>query len=703
VIEVRELAWPLERSPDAIETLALRANLRIREVDTPLPPETLDESVLDPWIQGTVAWFGLEAETVRVDHNDAEHMLRRGGPAILLLRGEGLLLLAGARRRRVLLIGPDLTEVHIPLEAVREALTRSIEGPIRAELEPIFDRAQIPNDRRRRAMTALLGMRLRDYSVSTAWTLRDDPGESLWQLFRRARAGRKLAALVAAHVAQIALGLLAWWLVGRGVLLGRIDRGWIVAWMLTLVSLIPFRLLASWLASLLAIDLGSVLKQRLLVGALKLEPEDARGQGAGQLLGQAMEAGAIESLGTVGGLRGVIAMLELFAAAMLLLLGAKDALLATLLATWTGLTLALAWRYWKRRRSWTQARLEMTHDLVEAMVGHRTRLAQQESARWHDGEDQTVERYAARARAMDRAGALLSGLIPRGWLALGALGLVPLLSGGTTPSVVSLAVAVWGVLFAYNAFRFLANSLTHVVGAAVAWERVAPLLRAAASRERPGSPIYTVANPAMRPGRVLAEAIDLEYRYRDRGEPVLCDLSLQINAGDRILVEGPSGGGKSTLASLFAGLREPTSGLLLLGGLDRRTLGAEGWRRRVVLAPQFHENHVLTGTVAFNALFGREWPGSLQDLEEAEAICRELALGPIVDRMPSGLFQMIGESGWQLSHGERSRLYIARALLQNADLVILDESLAALDPKTLTQAFECVLRRAKTAMIIAHP
>jgi ABC-type transport system involved in cytochrome bd biosynthesis fused ATPase/permease subunit len=64
---------------------------------------------------------------------------------------------------------------------------------------------------------------------------------------------------------------------------------------------------------------------------------------------------------------------------------------------------------------------------------------------------------------------------------------------------------------------------------------------------------------------------------------------------------------------------------------------------------------------------------------------------------------MVGETGWQLSHGERSRLYIARALLQNADLVVLDESLAALDPETFHQSLRCVLDRVSTLLVIAHP
>ena len=84
-------------------------------------------------------------------------------------------------------------------------------------------------------------------------------------------------------------------------------------------------------------------------------------------------------------------------------------------------------------------------------------------------------------------------------------------------------------------------------------------------------------------------------------------------------------------------------------------------------------------------------------------MCRELGLGELLDRMPAGLLQMVGETGWQLSHGERSRLYIARALLQGSEMMIFDESFAALDPETLRQSLSCVLRRAPTLMVIAHP
>ena len=379
---------------------------------------------------------------------------------------------------------------------------------------------------------------------------------------------------------------------------------------------------------------------------------------------------------------------------------------ALLLLAWVTVALLLGWRYWRQRRHWTGERLTLTDDLVEGLVGHRTRLAQEGRERWHDGEDQTLSGYLERSAAMDRTAAWLIAVVPRGWLVLGLLVLAPaFVSGHGSPT--ALAISLGGMFLAYRAFHKLASGVWHLAGAAIAWQQVAPLFQAAARPEVGGSPAFalTPASGAKNSdgAPTVLEAHEIVFRYRDRGAPVLQGCNLRICAGDRLLLEGPSGGGKSTLASLLSGLRVPESGLLLLRGLDRHTLGAEGWRRRVVAAPQFHENHVLTETFAFNLLMGRRWPPQPADVEAAEHVCRELGLDDLLSRMPAGLWQLVGETGWQLSHGERSRLYMARALLQEADLVILDESFAALDPETLQRCLRCVLKRAATVLVIAHP
>jgi ATP-binding cassette subfamily B protein len=257
-----------------------------------------------------------------------------------------------------------------------------------------------------------------------------------------------------------------------------------------------------------------------------------------------------------------------------------------------------------------------------------------------------------------------------------------------------------GVLVAYTAFRKLSASFADIAIAVVAWKRIRPLLQAAGQPEILGeSPAAARASA----GENLIEADRITFRYRSAGNPALRACSLAIQTGERILLEGPSGGGKTTFASLLSGMRQPESGLLLMNGMDQYTLGEVEWRHRIAAAPQFHENYILTETLAFNLLMGRRWPPTAPDMEEAETVCRELGLGDVLDRMPSGLLQIVGEGGWQLSHGERSRVYIARALLQDASLVILDESFAALDPENLARALACATARAPTLMVIAHP
>ena len=112
---------------------------------------------------------------------------------------------------------------------------------------------------------------------------------------------------------------------------------------------------------------------------------------------------------------------------------------------------------------------------------------------------------------------------------------------------------------------------------------------------------------------------------------------------------------------------------------------------------------MFSGPLLFNLMMSRKWPVGPAEIAEASEICRELGLEPLIGRMPGGIMQMVGETGWQLSQGERSRLFLARALLQNPQLVLLDESFAALDPETLRLSLECVLRRAETVLVVAHP
>jgi ATP-binding cassette subfamily B protein len=359
----------------------------------------------------------------------------------------------------------------------------------------------------------------------------------------------------------------------------------------------------------------------------------------------------------------------------------------------------LGWRYARARLTWTDVRFDLTGELLEKMLGHRTRLVQEPPSAWHRREDQTLGEYQGRSRTLDAwATALWSG-VPSGWLALGMLTLAPVWLYAR-PEETRLALGIWGVLLGFRAFGRLSSGLAHLVGAAIALRRCRELLRSAAAAEP--QPL-TAAMPTLSPAATALQACDLTAGHGRRGPPVLRGLSLRLQAGQRLLLQGASGSGKSTLAAALTGLGPIDSGQLLLGGLDMAALGSQRWRRLIASAPQFHENHLFSQTLAFNLLIGRAWPPAPEDLKEAEQLCEELGLGPLLQRMPSGLFQPVGETGWQLSHGERSRVYIARTLLQRSHVVVLDESFAALDPATLSQALACELRRAPTLVVIAHP
>jgi ATP-binding cassette subfamily B protein len=703
-----DVSWPPARLGDALAALGASGG------EPPGPPPAhlarAEGGQLGRWIEATAGALGLEAEPVETPHGEVRRFLAGAGPALLCLpdqAGPRFLVLLGSTRRGLALLTPELTRVYRPAGKVRAALCRDVEAPVAGEVERALGLTGVRGRRWQRAREALLGELLADSRVGGCWLLRTPGAAGLPAQAREAGLPRLLAALVGAHTVQIGLYVLSWWLLGWLTLHGRLDPGWLAAWLLLLAALVPCRMLATAAGGTLSVRAGALLKRRLLAGALKLEPDDVRHLGVGQLLGRVLESDAVAALALAGGLLVVQASVQVLLAALVLSAGAGGRLHLALLLGVTAALVLLTRRYLRLWRRWTAQRLDLTNDLVERLAGHRTRLAQEPRACWGEGEDQALERYLRASAGLDRTGALLLVGVPRGWLLLGLLGLAPaLVAGGRGPA--ALAVAVGGILLSYQALHTLAESLDRLVAAAVAWERLQLFWQAAARPERGGRPEFAVTpaeagrdGPAA--GPPVLDVRDVVFRHRDRAAPVLRGVSLCVGRGDRVLLEGPSGGGKSTLAALLAGQRLPAAGLVLLGGLDRDTLGAGGWRRRVLLAPPFHDNHVLMGTLAFNALLGRGWPPRPADLEEAERVCRALDLGPLLDRMPGGVHQLVGETGWQLSHGEKSRLYVARAVLQGAELIVLDESLAALDPQTLRHTLAFVLQRATTLVVIAHP
>jgi ATP-binding cassette subfamily B protein len=182
-----------------------------------------------------------------------------------------------------------------------------------------------------------------------------------------------------------------------------------------------------------------------------------------------------------------------------------------------------------------------------------------------------------------------------------------------------------------------------------------------------------------------------------RGD-VLRDVSFSIAPGETLALVGPSGSGKSTIADLLLRLIDPDEGTIRLDGHDLRTLALADLRRHVVLVDQ--EPFVFHATIADNIRYARP---EASDAEVYDA-ARAAGLDRFIAALPGGAATVVGERGAALSAGERQRLAIARALLVNPDVLILDEPTASLDPATERQVLEgySQIMRGRTTLLITH-
>jgi ATP-binding cassette subfamily C protein CydCD len=215
-------------------------------------------------------------------------------------------------------------------------------------------------------------------------------------------------------------------------------------------------------------------------------------------------------------------------------------------------------------------------------------------------------------------------------------------------------------------------------------------------------PLVRPQPSAVVPGRIaLMPTIafeDVLFSYPGGRGAAHVGLSFAVGAGEKIGIVGPSGAGKSSVARLLLRLFDPQGGRVLIGGHDLKTLDPEAMRRMIAVVHQ--DTYLFHGTVEENLRLGK--PDA--DLAEIEAAARDANAHDFIRQLPQGYRTLIGERGVLLSGGQRQRLAIARALLRDAPILILDEALSSVDAENeavIQQAIDR-LSKGRTTLILAH-
>ncbi len=287
----------------------------------------------------------------------------------------------------------------------------------------------------------------------------------------------------------------------------------------------------------------------------------------------------------------------------------------------------------------------------------------------------------------------VDGIVALGTAAVMVSGGFHVLRGGG--SVGTLVVFLFYLTALYTPLLTLAYLSSTFAAAAGSARRVLEVLDLDdAVREAPDArPLPPAAGP--RAGHVRMEGVTFGY---EPGRPVLHGIDLEARAGETIAIVGATGSGKSTLVSLIPRLFDPWAGCVRLEGCDVRTATLASVRERVAFLLQ--DPFLLPMSVADNIAYGRPSASRAAIVAAAQAANAD----EFVRRLPRGYDEVIGERGATLSVGQRQRIAIARALLKDAPVLVLDEPTAALDAQTEAAVMAAIVRlaRGRTAFVIAH-
>jgi ATP-binding cassette subfamily B protein len=269
---------------------------------------------------------------------------------------------------------------------------------------------------------------------------------------------------------------------------------------------------------------------------------------------------------------------------------------------------------------------------------------------------------------------------------------LPATSGGMTIGTLVAFTALQGTLF--RPLMGLLDLGVTLTSSMALFSRVFEYLDLPVDIDDPAEPV--AIDPAGVRGEVRFEHVG--FRYPDGPRPALRDVDVTVPAGSSLALVGATGSGKSTLASLVARLNDPTTGRVLIDGVDVRDLALADLARVVGVVSQ--ETYLLHGTIRENLRHAR--PDATD--AEMESAARRAQIHELITALPAGYDTVVGARGHRFSGGEKQRLAIARTLLRDPRILVLDEATSALDNETerAVQAAVDEASRGRTTITIAH-
>lgn len=361
----------------------------------------------------------------------------------------------------------------------------------------------------------------------------------------------------------------------------------------------------------------------------------------------------------------------------------------------TGLVLPLTSRWLSRQPASRIAllRAQLQTSIADAIQADAELLvfgqsaAQQARVKQLDRELHSEQERMARIRAVG----LGLGSFFTGAAGITILGLaIPLVSGGQIAGEF-LALLPLTAIASFEAVQPLSQAMQQLEQSKASAQRIFELIDAPNEQNRP-------KQTQELPNSYDIQIRELDFRYSEDGPWVIKNINLELAEGERAIITGASGAGKSSLVSLLLGFWPYQSGSIQIGGKELQELEPEAARQLFSVVSQ--ETYLFHSTLRDNLLLARAEASD----EELLVACKAAQLADLIAQLPQGLDTMVGENGMQLSGGERQRIALARAILKNAPILILDEANNSLDPLT-AQAIERALAefaQGRTTLIFAH-